>query len=182
MDDHRVVIETDRLYLRQWTLADAEAAMTIFGDPAVMHYVDKGQPYSRSEVEGAINYGVAHYAEYGFGPWAIVMKLSGVLVGECGLQFLADPGEFEVGYTLAKVYWGLGLATEATRTVVAYGFKVLKLPRLIACAHPNNAPSHHVLEKAGLRFWLQRHDWPDHDRLYKIERAEYDAISRPASG
>jgi ribosomal-protein-alanine N-acetyltransferase len=95
---------------------------------------------------------VNHWSQHGFGMWALLRKADGAFVGRCGLRYLEESPEVELGYTLAKPFWGQGFATEASRAVVCYAFEVLRLGRLVAIADPANAASVNVMKKVGMVF------------------------------
>src|SRR5437773_1204468 len=73
---------------------------------------------------------IADYRKYGFGRWAVVLKTNGKAIGMAGLKYLAEWNEVDLGYRLLPEYWGMGLATEASRACVEYGFHTLKLSRI----------------------------------------------------
>ena len=88
-----------------------------------------------------------HQAEHGFAFWAVSDRASGTLIGDAGLEVTADG--VELGYTLARAWWGQGLATEAARLCVAAAFGPLELPRLLAVADVDNPASARVLTRLG---------------------------------
>ena len=87
-----------------------------------------------------------------YGCWAARLKAEDRFVGFAGLKFLEDVGEVDIGYRFFKEYWGQGLATEACRGLIAYGFETLRLPRILGIVDRDNAASIRVLEKTGFRF------------------------------
>ena len=100
-------------------------------------------------------------------------KNSRVVIGYCGLFYfpaIAEQPEIEIGYRLARPFWGHGYATEAVAAVRDYGFSVLCLPRLIALIDPQNVASIRVAENAGMRYerevMLEGYSHPDH--VYSI--------------
>jgi ribosomal-protein-alanine N-acetyltransferase len=98
------------------------------------------------------------------------------MVGYCGLRYLNEMNEVEVLYGLAKPYWGRGIATQAAKATVAYGFNVANLDKLIAMALPNNLASRRVIEKAGLQYEKSIH-------MFNLDVLYYSAkptISFPA--
>jgi RimJ/RimL family protein N-acetyltransferase len=93
---------------------------------------------------------LADYRKHGFGRWACVLKASGEVVGFAGLKRLDDLGEVDLGYRLLRSVWGQGLATEASRAIVQYGFERLLLERILGLVDPANVASVRVLEKLGM--------------------------------
>jgi ribosomal-protein-alanine N-acetyltransferase len=77
-----------------------------------------------------------HWEQHGFGLCAVIDKAGGAFIGFCGLQYLDGTSEIEVGYRLAKRFWGQGLATEAASASLKYGFDELGLDRIVAVVHP----------------------------------------------
>ena len=172
-----VILETDRLILRQWTPDDAEAAFAIFGDPEVSRYLGAtGEPhpdvaYTRQRMERLAN----RYATWnGRGNWAAVEKASGEIIGGGGLVELEGGPDLEVFYHFRRDRWGLGYGTELTKGLIGYAFERLGLPRLVGIAYPANVASHRVMRKAGMTHQGRRHVY-DHDM-------EYFTVERPAAG
>ena len=144
-------IETARLLLRMFSQDDLDDLSRLYADADVMRYLS-GHPLTREEASGWLNYFLAGWQNYGFGWWAVVQKKSGELIGHCGLQFLHVTPEVEVTYGLARGYWRMGLASEAARACLRYGFEQLKLDRILALADPGNVRSHLVMERVGMRY------------------------------
>jgi ribosomal-protein-alanine N-acetyltransferase len=88
------------------------------------------------------------------GLWATVYKGSGKFIGRCGLLPWDIEGQpqVEVAYTIARDYWGQGLATEAAQAILKYGFEKLNLARLVSLIEPENIASQRVAEKIGMSF------------------------------
>jgi ribosomal-protein-alanine N-acetyltransferase len=113
------------------------------------------------------------YPELGL--WATIHKETGKFIGRCGLLpwTIDSQQEVEVAYTIAREYWGQGLATEAARAILNYGFEKLHLLRLICLIDPENIPSQRVAEKIGMRL-EKRVDGIDGDNLptliYSVSR------------
>ena len=168
-----IVLDTSRLALRHLQDADADAMFRVFGDAEVMRFGDGVQTIER--VHAWLRHAQDSYRERGFGPWAVVEKRSGDVIGYCGLFYFDDVGgqaEVEIGYRLARAHWGRGYATEAVAAVRDYPFGTLCLPRLIAMIDPGNVASIRVAEKVGLRYekdvMLAGYDHPDH--VYALAR------------
>jgi ribosomal-protein-alanine N-acetyltransferase len=142
--------ETSRLQFRRFTPDDLHALAAIRADPEVMKHISSRRPESVEEVETGLNKQLAHWDHHGFGRWALIDKGSGTLVGWCGLFHLENTDEVEIGYAFAREYWGKGLASEAARAAMKYGFEVLRLRRIVAVAWPENTASLRVMEKLGM--------------------------------
>jgi [ribosomal protein S5]-alanine N-acetyltransferase len=144
-------LETARLLLREFCEADAEAFHELHRDPAVTRYTGDGPVTSVDHARDILlAHPIADYRKYGFGRWACVLKASGQLIGFAGLKYLDDLKEVDVGYRLAPAHWGAGLATEATRALIRYGFEKLGLKQILGLVDPENLASVRVLQKAGL--------------------------------
>lgn len=144
-------IETARLHLKQFSPDDLDNLYRLYSDRAVMKYVGKGVR-TREETEMALHFLLAHWEKHGFGLWAAIHKMDERIIGRCGLVFLDNTPEVELGYLLEKAYWGRGLATEASLAILKYGFDTVKLDRIVAIAHPENIASRRVMEKVGMKY------------------------------
>jgi RimJ/RimL family protein N-acetyltransferase len=146
-------IETARLILRPYTLDDAAGSFAVNSHPEVTRYTGDG-PFADVEAARAMieSRPLADYARYGFGRWACVDKASGEFIGFAGLKFLPDLQEVDLGYRLLPSQWGRGLATEASLVSIDYGFRQLRLTRILGLVHPENTRSVRVLEKCGFIF------------------------------
>jgi RimJ/RimL family protein N-acetyltransferase len=155
-------IETARLYLRQFTPDDLDELYRIYSDSQVMKYVSEGVR-NREETAADLFQIVTDWEQHAFGLWAVVNKENNQLIGDGGLRFLGKKPEVEVGYVLAKAYWGKGLATEVAAASLKYGFEVLKLDKIVAVADTGNRSSRRVMEKVGMKY---QHNLDDSDRVY----------------
>ena len=145
-------IETDRLHFRKLTWQDLDDLARIYQDPEVMKYRLHPKPATREQTQEMLEKILSHWQRYNFGRWAAICKRNQQLIGHCGLEVLAGTSEVEVNYLLDRTYWGKGLATEAARAVLRYGFQKLSYDRLIAVAKPENIPSRRVMEKIGMQY------------------------------
>jgi RimJ/RimL family protein N-acetyltransferase len=151
-------IETARLLLRRFTLADLdEYVQLIFADADVMRYLPRRDLPPRARAERTIAAFDNHWSQRGYGVWAVTDKITGQLMGHCGLNFVPEAGEIEVLYALRKDRWGQGLATEAARASVRFGFEQADLARLIALAVPENIASRRVMEHLGFQYEKDAH-------------------------
>ena len=156
------MIETERLLLRRFTSEDADKLVALRADPEVMRYIGS---QSREKVLQRLGYYLSLYESHGFGMWAVVHKQIGALIGWCGLMYLDGTEEVEVGYGVAKQYWGQGLMTEAARASLRYGFERARLERIVAVAMPENAASRRIMEKLGMRYEKNARFY-NHDLVY----------------
>ncbi|HNN15000.1 MAG TPA: GNAT family N-acetyltransferase, partial [Anaerolineales bacterium] len=108
--------------------------------------------WEMEKVERAIRHQIEHWETFHYGLWAVTQPETGDLMGWCGLEFLPDTNETEVGYLLSRVYWGNGYATEAARASVEFGRDEIGLTEIIGLTDPRNIASQRVLEKSGLSY------------------------------
>src|SRR5262245_7262641 len=149
----KIILETERLLLREFDEGDAAPFYLMGSDPAVIRYTgDPGGGFTSVEhaLEVLRSRPIADYRNYGYGRWACVFKASGEVIGFAGLKYLPDLQEVDLGYRLLPAYWGQGLATEACRAVLNYGRTRLGIERIIGLVDPENVASVRVLEKLGL--------------------------------
>jgi ribosomal-protein-alanine N-acetyltransferase len=149
----KVILETDRLLLREYVEEDAEAFFKLNSDPEVLRFVpDKRLLNVEQARQILVDHPIADYRKHGFGRGACVLKSTGEPIGFAGLKYLEEFGEVDVAYRLTPTHWGLGLATEAALASVRFGFADLGLKRIIGLVMPENIASVRVLEKTGLRY------------------------------
>jgi RimJ/RimL family protein N-acetyltransferase len=167
------IVETARLLLRPLTSADLDGFAAMNADPDVMRYIGDGKPQTRGQTHLRIYAILDHWDQHGFGLCAIVDRVTRAFIGFCGLQYLDNTSEIEVGYRLAKPFWGAGLATEAARASLRQGFDEFGLDRIVAVVQPGNIASQRVLEKIGLRFVEDARFYNTDVKYYAITREEH---------
>jgi RimJ/RimL family protein N-acetyltransferase len=146
-----VVIETERMILRKFSIDDAEAFLDLNSDPEVVRYAEKTVMKSLDEARQALlSAPLRDYDKYGYGRLAIILKANEELVGFCGMKFLPELGLNELGYRLKKKCWGQGLATEAAAATLRYARQSLDLDYVIALILKGNVGSVRVAEKLGM--------------------------------
>jgi RimJ/RimL family protein N-acetyltransferase len=142
-----VILETERLVLRELEEKDTDNLFAVLGDPITMQYYPA--PFSKAEVDGWIRRNRARYRDTGFGLWAMLLKDSGELIGDCGCYVRDVQGnvDCELGWHVRRDLWGRGYATEAARHCIEYAFSKLGFMRIIALIRPENLSSCNVAEK-----------------------------------
>ena len=153
------LLQTNHLLLRRYTLEDLPALHTILSDKETMYAWGHG--FSIDESKEWLEEQLKNYKENGFGIWAIIDKASGTIIGNAGLdrasinltnqKSIAKQEVVEIGYIVAKRFWGQGLGTEVARAVQEYAFKVLGLERLYCLIKEDNFASMRVARKLGGR-------------------------------
>lgn len=150
-DMEKIILETERLILREMTPADRPALCGILQDGAVMYAYE--HPFSDEEVDSWLANQLRRYKEDGFGLWAAVLRQGGEMIGQCGLT-LQDIGGAapvpEIGYLFRRSHWRRGYATEAALACRDYAFRVLGLPAVYSIIRESNAPSVAVALRVGM--------------------------------
>ena len=147
----KIIIETERIILRELDEIDLKPLTEIYADPDVMRYVGKGIVLSAEQAGKSIVNWKKYYERFKFGNWATVEKETGAFIGLCGLSWLPDNSDIEVSYLFSKPAWGKGYATETAKAILDFGFNKLGLKRIAALVYPENTPSIHVIEKLGMK-------------------------------
>lgn len=166
-------LETERLILREFTLEDVDAVYEFGSNEEVNQYTGDAIFKSKEEVASMIrNVWFEDYKNYGYGRLAAIYKPDNKLIGFAGLKYLPEFDKTDLGFRFLPEYWGRGLATEASRAILAYGFEKLGLKKIIGIAMPENIGSWKVLEKVGMQFYkTDDYDGDGGDyKWYKIER------------
>ncbi len=140
------------MILRPFAEEDAHTLYHVLGEEGILRYFPNPDPPPLERVERLVAKQLRHWEEHELGWWAVEPLEKPKLIGWAGLQFLAETGETEVGYLLSRAYWGQGLATEAARASLRYGFERLKREVIIALVHPDNKASQRVIEKLAMTF------------------------------
>ena len=150
-----IFLETERLFLRRFTLDDAPLLYELDSDPEVMRYISKGKP---TPLEKYIHKVLPRWLRYyetsdHLGYWAAHERASGDFTGWFHLRpDRIEEEAMDLGYRLRRRFWGRGYATEGSRALVEKAFTEWDIDRVVAHALTGNAASHRVMEKCGLRF------------------------------
>ena len=145
-------IECGRLRVRPFVPeADSQSMLAVYGDPEVMQFIPGG---ALSDVDAVrsllLSYAAADEA-HGFSSWALVERESGSLVGDVGFGIFEPTGEIELGYTLARQYWGRGYAAEAASACLTAGLAQIAADRIIAVVDEANDASVRVARRIGMK-------------------------------
>lgn len=143
------ILETPRLYLREFSLQDATHFYELNLNPNVIRYTGNTPFKDVNEAhEFLLNY--KDYATNGYGRWAVIDKQTDEFLGWCGLKFDAAQNETDIGFRFFEEHWNKGYATESAKTCIDYGFQMLNLKEIIGRVMKENIASIKVLEKIGL--------------------------------
>lgn len=152
-----ILIETERLILRELEYTDENDLFEMDSDPEVHLFIENNPVKSIDEIQKAIKMLKEQYVENGIARWAVVDKLSNECIGWSGLKYFNEQinnhkNFYELGYRFKKKHWGKGFATESSIAVLNYGFKNLGVDTIFAITDPNNVNSKKVLTKLGFQF------------------------------
>ena len=174
-----MILETERLILDTWQSADWAAFRPIATDPEVMRYITGGAPWTDEQVRNFVERQVKLYSERGFCRWKLLDKTSEEMIGFCGVGFWRDAPDPEIGWWLARRYWGHGLASEAARTALLDAFERVGLERIISVARPENAASIRIMEKLGLKLECEFENEGVRIVRYATSRSQYCLRTQP---
>ncbi len=140
---------------------DLSALKRILQDPEVMYAYEHA--FSEEETLAWLDRQLERYQTYGFGLWAVVLKETGEMIGQCGVTMQATPqGEMpEIGYLFEKAHWHKGYAAEAARASKEYAFRELGFDEVVSIIRDNNIPSQNVARRNGMteRGRFIKHYW-----------------------
>ena len=169
-----MIIETERLILREMEESDYDAIHAVLADSDIMqHY-----PYTFDEtrVRGWIARNMERYRTDGFGLWAVVLRESGEVIGDCGLTMQPINGQQlpEIGYHIRADRQRMGYATEAAAACIRYAFEQHDFPVVYSYMKHTNAASAAVAAKNGMQL-IQEYDDPDNTvtRVFGISREQW---------
>lgn len=169
-----MILETDRLILRELTYDDFSDLYNVLADSDIMqHY-----PYTfdESRVKNWIERNIQRYRTDGFGLWAVVLKENGRMIGDCGITMQNINGEIlpEIGYHILKSCQKKGYATEAAAECIRYAFEKLHFDKVYSYMKYTNEASARVAVKNGMRF-LEEYSDADNTitKVYGITREEW---------
>ena len=146
-------LETPRLILRRLTEADAEDIFAYGSDDEVTRYMIWDTHRSIEDARWFINFTKDRYDKDEAGEWGIILKNSGQLIGCIGFPWHDRKNlRAELGYVLARSYWGQGIMPEAAGAVLDFVFGVVGLNRIECCHFEPNEKSGRVMQKCGMHF------------------------------
>jgi len=151
ISNNKIIVETERLILREFSLNDFDALFKIYSNPDIMKFYP--DPYSKDKMNELISRYIEHYKSFGHSLWAMILKSENTLIGDCGIirQIINDEPENEIGYHLHSNYWHQGYATEAAMACKNLGFKQFKYKKLISLIRPVNIPSINLAKRIGFK-------------------------------
>lgn len=145
-----MILETERLYFREMNQSDFTSLCKILQDEKTM-YAYEGA-FSNIEVQEWLDNQIARYQKWGFGLWAVILKGTDEMIGQCGLtmQPWKESEVLEIGYLFRRQYWHKGYATEAAKACKKYAFDILKSKDVCSIIRDTNIPSQNVAIRNGM--------------------------------
>lgn len=170
-----MILETERLLLREMEPKDYDALYAVLADSDIMqHY-----PYifDEARVRNWIARNRERYQKDGFGLWAVVLKESGEMIGDCGITLQNIHGQMlpEIGYHIRKEQQRKGYASEAAAACIRYAFDKFEFPAVYSYMKYTNIPSQKTAMKNGMVF-LEEYEDPDntYTRVFVIRRTDWE--------
>lgn len=167
-----MIIETERLYLRRMNQEDFPALCRILQDEETM-YAYEGA-FTDEEVQEWLDRQIARYEKWDFGLWAVVLKETGEVIGQCGLtmQPWKDREVLEIGYLFWRACWHQGYATEAAAACKEYAFETLGAEEVCSIIRDTNLASQRVAERNGM---IKQDSWVKHYKGVDMPHDRYVA-------
>lgn len=146
-----MILETKRLYLRQLTNNDFDDLCSILQDSRVMYAYEHA--FSKEECQEWLDRQLTRYKQNGFGLWAVILKDTNQMIGQCGLTMQELPGKevIEIGYLFNYNHWHQGYAIEAAKACKEYAFATLHAKEVYSIIRDTNVASKNVAIKNGMQ-------------------------------
>ena len=141
------VLQTERLILHGWRESDFDAYVTIFCDPEVTRFISK--PQSRADAWRHMAMIAGHWSLIGYGPWAVIRRSDGELIGRIGFWNPEFWPALELIWAMGRAHWGNGYASEGARAAMDYGFEQLSFANITSHIDPENIRSQAVAKRLG---------------------------------
>lgn len=167
------MLETERLFIRQFTFDDLARLIEMRSDKDVIRYIGGRRLQNAEAIEKRLGFYIDCYAKYGYGMCAVIWKETGKMIGWSGLQPLEETGETEVGYGFIKDFWGKGVGYECARAWLDFAFNQTDATRIVAVAAPENKGSWRIMEKCGMSYEKTDDHYGMKCVFYGISREEY---------
>lgn len=165
--------------MREFALDDFDALYEIMSDAETMQHYPK--PFDEQRIKGWIEWNLLNYKNYGFGLWAVVLKETGELIGDCGLTIQSIDGVLlpEIGYHIHKKDWRKGYGSEAAKAVRDWAFMHTKYDCLYSYMKHTNVASYSTAQAIGMK---KVKEYPDVNNgisyAYAITRQEWEGLKR----
>ena len=165
-----MIFETERLYLREMNQSDFESLCKILQDEDTMYAY--GGAFNVDEVQEWLDRQIFRYQEWNFGLWAVILKETNQMIGQCGLtmQPWKDENVLEIGYLFERTYWHKGYAIEAAKACKKYAFEILKADEVCSIIRDTNIASQKVAIRNGMTI---KDVWTKHYRGVDMPHYRY---------
>lgn len=142
--------------MRQFQATDNEAMFIMDSNPNVHQYLGNTPLTKIDECDAYIKSIQKQYADNGIGRYVVIIKETQEIIGWAGIKFITEPENnhvnfYDLGYRFAEAHWEKGYGYEAAKAWLEYGFNEMKLPKIYATAHIDNAGSNRILQKIGFQ-------------------------------
>jgi RimJ/RimL family protein N-acetyltransferase len=148
-----IVLETDRICLREYTTDDAPFMLRLVNEPSWLQFIGDRKVYT---LDGAKRYlqegSIKSYARHGYGFWKVELKSTGEAMGSAGLAKRDYLEDVDLGFAFLPEFTGKGYAYEIANAIVDYAKKQLSLPKLVAFTTKENTSSIKLLMKLGFQY------------------------------
>jgi len=148
----KIIFESERLLFCEFTEDDVQLLLDLNSNPNVIRYVHEPPPTIENTTAALQKIILPQYELYGHGRWAVYLKSNDEFIGWCGLKYIKDLDEIDLGYRFKEVHWRKGYATEAAKATIDHGFCILGLKKIVAKALPENLGSLKVMENCGMKY------------------------------
>ena len=146
------LLTTERLYLKEFTIDDAQLLIDLNSDPEVTRYTGDGPVKDLTEAKRILTDIIFPQYKNKMGRWAVYLNSTDEFIGWCGVKYVEDEKEYDLGYRFYKKHWGKGYASEAASAVMDYALNTLQLKEIIGRAAIDNKASIAVLKKMGMKY------------------------------
>lgn len=155
-----MILETERLYLREMDQSDFNSLCKILQDEETMAAYEGA--FSDSEAQEWLDRQIFRYQKWGFGLWAVVLKATNEMIGQCGLtmQPWKETEVLEIGYLFERAYWHNGYAIEAAKACKKYAFETLNATEVCSIIRDTNIASQNVAIRNGMSMtdtWIKHY-------------------------
>jgi [ribosomal protein S5]-alanine N-acetyltransferase len=177
-------VTTARLVGRRPEPGDLPALQAMWTDHRIGEEQWPEHLRTSAHARDALTVALAHWERWGFGPWTVLERDGGAIVGRVGIDHTTVGGrpEVEVGWFVTPDRWGRGYATEMAREAVRVAFEVLELDDLVAFTMTTNAPSQAVIRRLGFRFEREIDHAGLRHLLFRLGRSDVPGVGTAARG
>ena len=148
-----IVIETQRLILRKFTVDDAAFMLELLNTPSWLRFIGDRNVRTIEEAEQyLLNGNIRSYQEYGFGFYVVILKETQESIGICGIVKREGLEDVDIGFAFFQQFMGKGYGYESASSVLNYTLNDLKIKRIVAIVDPENVVSIALIKKIGMQF------------------------------